>query len=581
MKFDKSPAIRISDKTCFEGWATIIEQITNHLNDLDTKAPVVAIECYQGVDFEDLKKNLVQGLKPNNVYTSADYFYEEQKIRDITQPDVTDDRIFGRITELSIHDFIDDEKLNDITKKISAAENGLTVILGTGASQIAEHTDVIIYADMARWEIQHRMRNQEVSNIGINNLDTGIEDKYKRGFFVDWRVCDHLKKEVFDSIDFVLDTNKKDSPKLIDKETYNYVLEHTVTRPFSLVPFFDPGPWGGQWMREVCDLSKEPDNFAWCFNCIPEENSVHFQFDNGTVFEMPSLNVVFFQSKKLLGEPVYEQFGDEFPIRFDFLDTVEGGKLSLQVHPSKEYIKEEFGMNYTQNESYYMLDATDDALVYLGVKKGIDPEEMIANLKAANKGEMSFNADNYVQTWPTKKHDHMLIPNGTVHCSAEGCMVLEISATPYIFTFKLWDWGRLGLDGKPRPINVERGEKVIRWDLDEDWAEKDAINQFELLNEGDGWTEERTGLQPSHFMETRRHWFSKPVTHKANGSVAVFNLVEGKQAVVSSPNNEFEPYMVNYAETFVVPAHIQEYVIFPAGESEGEKIATIKAFVRT
>ena len=107
--------------------------------------------------------------------------------------------------------------------------------------------------------------------------------------------------------------------------------------------------------------------FAWCFDCVPEENSLLLQFGN-VIFETPSINLVFNQSEKLLGNAVQARFGDEFPIRFDFLDTMDGGNLSLQVHPTTEYIQEKFGMHYTQDESYYMLDAGDDACVYLGFK---------------------------------------------------------------------------------------------------------------------------------------------------------------------------------------------------------------------
>ncbi len=160
-------------------------------------------------------------------------------------------------------------------------------------------------------------------------------------------------------------------------------------------------------------------------------------------------------------------------------------------------------------------------------------------------------------------------------------MVLEISATPYIFTFKLWDWGRLGMDSKPRPINIEHGEKVIDWSRTTSWTKNNLIDQVEIVGEGDGWMEERTGLHEREFIETRRHWFSKIVKHHTNGGVNVICLVEGDQAIVESPDNNFEPFIVNYAETFIVPAKIGAYTISPYGNSVGKKIGTLKAYVRT
>ena len=115
---------------------------------------------------------------------------------------------------------------------------------------------------------------------------------------------------------------------------------------------------------------------------MPEENSILLSFGN-EVMEIPSLNIVFFQPENLLGKAVYKSFGDEFPIRFDFLDTMEGGNLSLQVHPLKEYIREKFGMSYTQDESYYFMDAKEEAFVYLGLKENIVPETMLNELQHA------------------------------------------------------------------------------------------------------------------------------------------------------------------------------------------------------
>jgi hypothetical protein len=87
-------------------------------------------------------------------------------------------------------------------------------------------------------------------------------------------------------------------------------------------------------------------------------------------------------------------------------------------------------------------------------------------------------------------------------------------------------------------------------------------------------------LHEQEFIETRRHWFSRPVLHETGGSVNVLNLVEGREAVVESPGHAFEPFAVHYAETFIVPAAVGEYTVRPCGESEGKECATIKAFVR-
>ncbi len=313
---------------------------------------------------------------------------------------------------------------------------------------------------------------------------------------------------------------------------------------------------------------------------MPEENSLLLAFGETRV-EIPSLDLVFAHPRELLGEAVHARFGDEFPIRFDFLDTMGGGHLSFQVHPLTEYIQQHFGMHYTQDESYYMLDAGPGASVYLGLKTGIDPAEMLRDLETAQRGGAPFPAEKHANVFPAKKHDHFLIPAGTVHCSGAESMVLEISATPYIFTFKMWDWGRLGLDGKPRPIHLRHGAANIQWDRTTEWTERNLVNCFVPVAEGDGWREERTGLHEREFIETRRHWFTKTVPHHTHGGVNMLNLVEGAEAVVESPAGAFAPFVVHYAETFIVPAAVGAYTIRPHGPAVGHECATMKAFVRT
>ena len=570
--YDRFPSTKISG-TVIQGWENICSLLEEHLK----AYPALAVDFYTGV-YEEEVINELHRLSPALFIDTRDLMKPESEIKAMTARFMTDDVLFGYVTNITLNDYFDQDKLKKAREEVIATK-GKVVVVGSGAAMVVPAEAVLVYADMARWEIQQRFRRHEVKALGIDNRKDAVSLQYKRGYFNDWRVCDKYKESLFDKVDFWLDTHIATEPKMIDQTTFFKGIEETVHSPFRVVPFFDPAPWGGQWMKEVCDLDPEKENYGWCFDCVPEENSLYFEV-NGVRFELPSVDLVLLKSRELLGEPVEARFGKDFPIRFDFLDTVGGGNLSVQVHPTTQFIRENFGMYYTQDESYYLLDAKEGASVYLGLKTGIDKNEMIHDLREAQKGEVVFDTERYVNRLPAKKHDHYLIPGGTVHCSGSEALVLEISSTPNLFTFKLWDWQRLGLDGKPRPINVERGKDVIDWKRDTEYVNKHLANRFTQVAEGDGWREECTGLHPNEFIETHRHWFSKPVTHHTNNSVNVLNLVEGEEAVVESPINAFKPFVVHYAETFIIPASVGEYTIAPYGKSVGQECGTIKAYVR-
>ena len=573
--YDKFPVVDVPgyEKACVCGWDNIMDCLRTEI-----KQGILVLECYQGVNDEEVLAAVNAAFPEASLYLTRSAMKAQDKLHDMLKDDITEDEIFGYMTRYHIDVYFDAAEVAAMRESLASDASAVRIVYGVGASYVAQTPDILVYLDMARWEIQMRFRRNEVSNVGFDNNEMRPSLQYKQAFFVDWRILDRWKKKIYDRMDYILDTNVSGEPKMVPSEAFFAGLKEAAARPFRVVPYFDPGVWGGQWMKEVCDLDRSRKNFAWCFDCVPEENSLYLGFGD-VRFEIPSINLVFRHPVELLGQNVYGRFGDEFPIRFDFLDTMEGGNLSLQVHPLIEYIQENFGMHYTQEESYYILDAGEDATVYLGVKAGIDQDDMINDLRKAQVTG-KFDAEKYVGKYSVRKHDHVLIPPGTIHCSGSNSMVLEISATPYIFTFKLWDWGRLGLDGRPRPINVEHGKHVIQWDRTEEWVRTEGINDFRDIASGDGWREERTGLHDREFIETRRHWFTGPVTFNTNGSVQVMNLVEGREAIVESPSGAFEPYVVHYAETFIIPASVGEYTIRPYGESEGKECATIKACVR-
>lgn len=576
--FDKHPKVVIHGRSCIAGWNNIAKVISNTIT--DEKKQVIAIDCYQGVYQSEIIDELNKAISGIRWVAAENALLPKDEIEDLVKDFVTDDPVFGLMNDLQLRQFFSEEKIGELQQEIDNAKESAVIVIGSGAALIKNDPDLLIYADMPRREIELRFRADQAGNLGTDNFSASYSYQYKRSFFVDWRVLDRHKRSLMSSWDFILDTTIADDPKMVSAADYGAALEHTATRPFRLVPYFDPGPWGGHWMEEKFDLKPEAENLAWSFDGVPEENTLVLSFD-GIDFQTPAVNLVFDQPEKLLGKEVYASFGAEFPIRFDLLDTMGGGNLSLQVHPLKEYILEQFNMPYTQDESYYILDAGEDAQVFLGFREDIDPERMIAELEEAHTNGTMFDAAAHVQQFPVKKHDHYIIPSGTIHCSQTDTMVLEISATPYIFTFKLWDWGRMDLDGKPRPISLEHGKQNLQWDRRKSWTKRNLINRFEQLEKGDGWCEQRTGLNPEQFIETRRIKFTKTAVVSTFGSVNVLNLVEGECAVIESPHGAFEPFEVHYAETFIIPAAAGEYSIRPGRNEEGKENMVIRAFVRT
>lgn len=564
------------DKQAWEGAGAIGKILQERVSGIlqQKNKAVVCFDMYPGVRKEDILC-LVDTLHPVQILDMEDCARTEDDINQIFADFITNDRVFGVMCHKKIDSLFEPEKLEQARAKLAATAQGCVVIMGMGAGILSEG-DLYIYCNLTRWEIQLRYR-AGMPNWHCTNTDAPILSKYKKGFFVEWRLADRHKRERYERFDFMLETEQQGKPKLLTGDAFRAALDRTSREPFRMEPYFDPGVWGGHWMQENFGLDPEQENFAWSFDGVPEENGLLFGFGEITV-KVPAIDLVLYRPHELLGERVHGRFGAEFPIRFDLLDTMGGGNLSLQVHPLTEYIQDTFGMHYTQDESYYLLDTDDskETYVYLGLQKDVDREAMAKDLKAAETGEIPFPAEKYVNQIPVKKHDHVLIPAGTIHCSGQDTMVLEISATPYIFTFKLWDWGRVGLDGIPRPIHIEHGLKNIQWDRDTDWIYDNVVGQQEIVAQGEGYRIERTGLHEREFLDTFRYTVRDCLTVTMEDSVHMMNLVEGSHAWIESVDGSFQPFEIHYAETAIVPAKAGAYKIV-AGE---EEIMLVAASVR-
>ncbi len=574
LRYRQFPAIKIEGLSgaARRGTLEVREQIETLCR--NRRKTIFTVECYPGVDQAEVLE-LFTPLGLAGLIHSDELALPPEGIDAAIDRDLTEDPVFGMMTTRRLEDFFPEESLASARRNVETIAGGIVLVYGVGASLVCRG-DVLALADVTRWELQLRFR-QGMDNWRTARRGLSQREKYKRGYFAEWRWADQVKDRLLPEMDLYLDMTTEGMPASVAGDACRAALTQTARQPFRMVPYFDPGVWGGDWMKHRLDLPENGSNYAWSFDGVPEENSLLLDF-GGTLVQAPALDLVLSQPRELLGERVHARYGKEFPIRFDMLDTVHGQNLSLQVHPLTEYIQQNFNMRYTQDESYYILDtAGEDSCVCLGVKTGADRLEMRKALEEAQAGGAPFPAEDFVNRIPVKRHDHVLIPAGTVHCSGAGTMVLEISATPYIFTFKLWDWGRLDLDGKPRPIHLDHGLANIQWDRDTQWVQQNLIRQETEVYRGKLGLVERTGLHEREPLDTFRISTAGEIPVMRNGSVHMLNLVEGRRALLSSVSGAFPPFELRYAETCVVPEAAGEYNIrSPDGETVRVIIACVK-----
>ncbi len=213
--------------------------------------------------------------------------------------------------------------------------------------------------------------------------------------------------------------------------------------------------------------------------------------------------------------------------------------------------------------------------MYLGFRDDIDPNAFREALATGFRTGEEVDVLRYVQTHPAAKHDLFLIPNGTIHCSGAGSLVLEISATPYIFTFKMYDWNRLDLDGNPRPLNIERAFENLDFERKGDRVTETLLSRPAVVLERPDRRIVHLPTHPEHFYDVHRLEFDGEIEVDTEGSCQVMSLVEGVSVLLEVASGARQRY--HYAETFVVPAAAGRFRLVNEAET---RACVVKASIK-
>lgn len=554
-RFNPKPEHRLGPDILQRGYGALAEAVKAGMQQ---GLRVLAVDGYHGVDFEAFRAGLGDALARLGV--QPDWLAMEGclKSADVLRDELApflggDDPIFGHMWPLGIEPYFKPRAVADLRAKCAMArgrrQGELTVVYGIGAA-LLDTVDEVWYADISKERIQQRQRAGTLKNWG-DDQTLAFGAFYKRAYYVEWPALNRHKQNLLGRIDRMMDLHDSEAPVHMSGHDFRTGLDVLTRTPFRPRPWFAPGPWGGQFMKGHMGLNPDEPNYAWSFELIAPENGVVFG-DGESSLEITFDWLLFNNSAGVMGTDAARQFGTEWPVRFDYLDTMQGGNLSVQVHPRPDYIREHFGETFTQDETYYIALAASDAKVYLGFQDETDPEEFRALLEKSAKEGVEVDVDRYVHHRPAKTHDLFFIPNGTIHCSGKGNLVLEISATPYIYTFKLYDYLRRDLNGNLRPINVERGFENLYWDRRSDWVDEHLVAKPTTLTEGEGWKELVLMDVPYTFYCIHRVDFEQECGWDTDGVGYMVNLVEGDEVDVITEEGVSVP--LAYLESMVIPA---------------------------
>jgi len=465
---------------------------------------ILALDGYVGSSFSELLVRIEEANSNVKFFDVAEAYKSSDEFESMLAESLPEDRVidpillFGKSIHRELDSLFDAAKLAALVSKLqaAAAENSLVVVYGCGAAceTLRKIASKVAFIDVTPMAVTVRIRAGKVAPLGDKKKRT-LPYIFRRLYYCDYEIMMLHRKQLMDNnaLDYYIDGNNIDDLRLIAFADLEKVFAEMLQRPFRCTPVYIEGVWGGQFVKKLRNLPEDMRNCAWVFDMIPNEVSLQVKVGSCT-FNIPFSTFFRHCGEKLMGKESVERFGYVFPIRFNYDDTYGGsGNMSIQVHPPCKYNQDNFGEPFQQDESYYCVK-TAGSKTYLGLTDDCNVEEFYKCIDKAEKEYVAFDHDKYVNSFPSEEGDQFLLPGGTIHASGRNQVVLEIgSYTIGSYTFKLYDYLRSDLDGKPRPIHSIHGKNVLVTDRRRSAVDGVLRPKPITVREGEGWKEEIVG----------------------------------------------------------------------------------------
>jgi hypothetical protein len=554
------------------------------------------MDGYIGAQWENIVPQIVERLQKKGLKShiiDAVRIYKSRAWIDklVSKYTDSDPSLGTACTDKLLRDLISFSEVKKVREEIADIKahrnNDVAVIFCFGVGSCIDGLDSIYdkiyFYDLSQVSVMKRKFAKTLCEPGKSKPEKDFF--WKKLMYFYYHVLNKYRKEILLKMDGYIDGNETDDLKLIPRQAYEVITDELMSRPLKFRRFMQPGNWGGLKHSKYFNLP-ELKNCAWDTTFYAPKNSCLVDIGIGCHLEIPFLNLQLKDPKKICGPYLAKKYPTLLPMIACIDDGYfpkpvhhERSNMPIHLHPDGEYIKKHFNERLGRYETYYIVEAYENANTMLGFTKDADTKEFKKKVIEAHEKGIKFDWTKYVKTWPSKVGDLYLIPAGSVHGTGGHQMILEMDTCPsdtgteysffiYDFLRKSWDDDKKDFVAPPVRLQIKHGLDQVRWYRKEKWVQKNLLAKPHIIRKGKGWSQDIYDTYgPMPFTIERLHFEKKASDNTQGKWCHLLFLTKGDRALILSKKNPKLQTEIEFIQFAFIPASFGEYECINIGNS--------------